>query len=116
MKFRIPIEFKERRRYVCVKHPEGYRLSDSIKEVLMKLCGMKCLSYDRFIVIKMNKTSSIIRTSEDSVKAVLTTLLFLKYTDCAGIEVLGVSGNMRKAREVCSRERREAAGDQGSKQ
>ncbi|MCS7103181.1 MAG: hypothetical protein NZ992_04785 [Candidatus Korarchaeum sp.] len=69
----------------------------------MRIGGIKCLSYTRFSVIGMGKDSSVVRTSEGSVATLLTALLFLKYLDRCEIEVIGISGNMRKAKEICQR-------------
>ncbi|RSN68411.1 hypothetical protein D9Q81_06020 [Candidatus Korarchaeum cryptofilum] len=103
MKFKIPIDLKERRRYVCVRHPEGYPLLDKTRKTLMIIGGLKCLSYSKISVINLNREISVIRASESSVKAVLTAILILKYTECSEIDVIGLSGNLRKIKEVCSR-------------
>lgn len=97
----MPIDLKERRRYICVKHPEGYQLSSKIREALMKIGGIKCLSHAKFSVISVSKGSSVVRTSEGSVDALLTAILLLKYSDRREIEVMGISGNLRRVREIC---------------
>lgn len=102
----MPIDLKERRRYVCIKHPEGYQLSSKIRETLMRIGGIKCLSYTRFSVISMSRDYSIVRASERSVAALLTALLILKYLDHGEIEVKGISGNMRRAKEICREDRK----------
>ncbi len=103
MKFKVPIDLKERRRYICVKHPEGYPLLDKTRRALAMIGGLKCLSYSRVSVINLDRAISVIRTSENSVKAVLTALLILKYTECSEIDVIGLSGNLRKVKEICSK-------------
>jgi len=102
LKFKVPIDLKERRRYICVKHPEGYPLLDKTRRTLMMIGGLKCLSYSKISIMNLNKAISVIRTSESSIGAVLTALLILKYTECSEIDVIGLSGNLRKMREICS--------------
>jgi hypothetical protein len=101
LKFKVPIDLKERRRYICVKHPDGYPILDRTKRALAMIGGLKCLSYSKISVISLNRAISVIRTSESSVKAVLTAILILKYTECSEIDVIGLSGNLRKIREIC---------------
>ena len=72
---------------------------------MTRIGGIKCLSYSRFSVVSLGKGSSLVRTSERSVSALLTALLVLKYSDYSEIEVIGVFGNMRKAKEICWKDR-----------
>jgi len=103
LRFEVPVDLKERRRYVCVRHPVGYQLSKRIRDALMRIGGIKCCSFSKFSIISIKSGFSIIRTNEKSLKAILTALLILKYTECGEMEVLGISGNMRKVKEICQR-------------
>ncbi|MEM0041902.1 MAG: hypothetical protein QXO55_02650 [Candidatus Korarchaeum sp.] len=70
----------------------------------MRMGGIKCLYLTRFSVVSMSRDFSLVRTEERSVATLLTALLILKYLDHSEIEVMGISGNMRKAKEICRKD------------
>ncbi len=103
MKFRIPIDLKDRRRYICtLAELSKNELVEYLKETIRELAGMKGSGCHRFSVVSMGRGKYVIRTTESSIHAILTALLFMIYERGVSIEVIGISGTLRKAREICA--------------
>ncbi len=102
MKFRIPIELKERRRYICVYAPVSKSdLSKTIERRLKELAGIKGCGIHRFTLLSLGDNLFLVKTAETSVAAVLTALLVSRYEDFPLLEVRGISGTLRRAKELC---------------
>ena len=101
MKFKIPIEMKERRRYICINTERSKgELIECLERAINKIAGIKGALH-KFMVISVARDTYLIKTTEPSVKAILTAILLLIYEDNRAINVIGISGTLRKARELC---------------
>ncbi len=103
MKFRIPIDLKERRRYVClIARVPRNEIMGMIRRRLKEISGIKGCGIHRFALIPIGDDAFVLRTSEGSIAALLTALLVSKYLDMPSLEVRGVSGTIGKAKELCT--------------
>ncbi len=103
MKFRVPIELKERRRYVCVYAPVSKSdLNKAIRRRLRELSGIKGCGIYRFTLLSLGNGFFLVKTTETSIPALLTALLVNRYEDFPSLEVKGISGTLRKAKELCA--------------
>ncbi|GEM_PF-1278810 len=103
MKFRVPIELKERRRYICVYAPVSKSdLNKALKRRLRELSGIKGSGIYRFTLLPLGNANFLVRTTEASLAALLTALLINRYKDIPSLEVRGISGTLRKAKELCA--------------
>ncbi len=102
MKFKIPIEIKERRRYICIhtKLSKG-ELIEYLERVINELAGIKGMGFHKFTVISVTRDKYVIKTTEPSVKAILTAVLTLIYEYSKAIDVIGISGTLRKVKRFC---------------
>ncbi len=102
MKFKIPVDMKERRRYICIytKLSKG-ELIGCLKKAINELAGIKGTGFHKFMIISIARDKYIIKAAEPSVKAILTAVLTLVYEDNRVISIIGISGTLRKARELC---------------
>ncbi len=102
MRFKIPISIKERRRYICIQtNLSKNELTRSLEKMVRQLAGIKGMAYYRFLVISAGKDIYVIKTTEPSIKAILTAVLMTIYEDNKDINVLGISGTLRKAKGLC---------------
>ncbi len=102
MKFKIPIDLKERRRYICI-HTElsKGKLIEYLEKTINELVGTKRTGLHKFMVISIARDTYLIKTTEPSVKVILTAVLMLIYENNRAIDVIGISGTLRKAKELC---------------
>ncbi len=102
MRFKIPISIKERKRYICIQTSLSKgELARSLEKMMRQLSGIKGMAYYRFLVISAGKDMYVIKTTESSIKAILTAILMMIYEDNMAINVVGISGTLRKARGLC---------------
>lgn len=103
MKFRVPIGLRDRRRYICIQADvSGKELNEAIGKRLKDISGIKGSGLYRFSLLSIGGSSFVVRTTESAVAALLTVLLIIKYEDISSLEVCGVSGTLRKAKERAS--------------
>jgi len=101
MRFKIPIDLKDRKRYISlVVEGNQERLGALLRRAIKELSGMKGLSTYRFNVIDLGGGRLILRTTEKSIHAILSALLMVHYERKAAIDVRGISGTLRKAKSL----------------
>jgi len=101
VRFKIPIDLKDRRRYISlIAETNQERLGDLLRGAIRELSGVKGLSTYRFKVIDLGNGKLILKTTESSIHAILSALLTIHYERKAAIDIKGISGTLRKAKSL----------------